>query len=101
MSDYEDEYESYSYGEGGGARGGGGAFDPCFPTAVMATGAIAGVAAGGCKPLGIVVCDLIALYRRPFSCKVDILWRYLSFIRAKQRYIRGPLDHELAPECGK
>ena len=98
MSDYEEEYESYSYGEGGRGGeggGGGGAFDPCFPilaeglifpAAVMATGAIAGAAAGGCKPLGIVVCDLIALYRRPCSCKVDILWRYLSFIRATMTF---------------
>ena len=57
MSDYEEDYESYSYGEGeGGGGGGGGRFDPCFPilaeglifpAAAMATGAIAGAAAGG------------------------------------------------------
>ena len=66
MSDYEDEYESYSYGEGewegdgGGGEGGREVFqyDPylpflteglLLPVAAMATGAVAGAAAGGCK----------------------------------------------------
>ena len=68
MSDYEDDYESYSYGEGeweggegdgGGGEGGREAFqyDPylpflteglLLPAAAMATG-VAGAAAGGCK----------------------------------------------------
>lgn len=63
MSDYEDDFESYSYGgdewsgEGEGGGGGGG-HDPRYPllteglllpAAAMATGAIAGAAVGGCK----------------------------------------------------
>ena len=60
MSDYEEDYDSYSYEETGGGGGGAMKFDPCFPilaeglifpAAAMATGAIAGAAAGRCKPI--------------------------------------------------
>ena len=58
MSDYEADYDSYSYGGDEWDGGGGGDEYPHFPlltegvvlpAAAMAAGAVTGVAAGGCE----------------------------------------------------